>query len=68
MSFTSKNIFIGINIIIFGLFILLFFFPINIHQVEQDEYAIQYNSITNKFYNDVLTQGIYIKPLTIILK
>lgn len=65
MSLTNKYIFIAINTIVFGLLISLFVLPINIQKVEQDEYAVQYNIITNKFYDDVLTQGLYLKPVNI---
>jgi hypothetical protein len=62
---SNKIIFIGINIFVFGLLIFIFTLPLNFQKVEQDEYAIEYNTITNKFYNKVLTQGIYLKPLNI---
>lgn len=67
MFITSKNIFIGINIFILGLFVLIFIIPLNIQKVEQDEYAVQYNTFINKFYDKVLTQGIYLKPLYVEL-
>lgn len=65
MTLINKYIFISINIIIIGILIFMLALPLNIQKVEQDEFAIQYNTITNKFYDDVLTQGIYLKPLNI---
>jgi regulator of protease activity HflC (stomatin/prohibitin superfamily) len=64
MQLTSKHIFIGINIIVFGLLTFIFLIPFNIQQVEQDEYAIKYNIFTNNFDDSVLTQGIYFMPFS----